>query len=164
MKLIRILSDATADCAWLLSDFGVAQRQNDIGMKSSSNLLTTIIIKRSLISHRILIDLGINLVSEMSGSVDSAHSAHRLDFCQAMTEFKLMFPDMDERVIEAVLRANGGAVDATVDQLLTMNIDSDQPAAAVATSDAPRPQSSATVNRLLELIGRSRVCMHNLFL
>lgn len=100
----------------------------------------------------------------MSGSVDSAHSAHRLDFCQAMTEFKLMFPDMDERVIEAVLRANGGAVDATVDQLLTMNIDSDQPAAAVATSDAPRPQSSATVNRLLELIGRSRVCMHNLFL
>lgn len=93
----------------------------------------------------------------MSGSVDSAHSAHRLDFCQAMTEFKLMFPDMDERVIEAVLRANGGAVDATVDQLLTMNIDSDQPA-AVATSDGPRPQSSAKVNRLLELIGRNRVC------
>ncbi len=34
-----------------------------------------------------------------------------------------MFPSMDEEVIEAVLRANKGAVDATIDQLLTMNVD-----------------------------------------
>ena len=34
-----------------------------------------------------------------------------------------MFPTMEEDVIEAVLRANDGAVDATIDQLLTMSID-----------------------------------------
>ena len=34
-----------------------------------------------------------------------------------------MFPNMDEEVIEAVLRANNGAVDETIDQLLTMNTD-----------------------------------------
>ena len=34
-----------------------------------------------------------------------------------------MFPTMEEEVIEAVLRANNGIVDATVDQLLTMSVD-----------------------------------------
>lgn len=36
-----------------------------------------------------------------------------------------MFPTMDTDVIEAVLRSNDGAVDDTIDQLLTMSIDSD---------------------------------------
>lgn len=40
-----------------------------------------------------------------------------------MTDFKTMFPDMDDDVIEAVLRANQGAVDATIDQLLAMSTD-----------------------------------------
>ena len=34
-----------------------------------------------------------------------------------------MFPTLDEEVIEAVLRSNNGAVDATIDQLLTMTVD-----------------------------------------
>ncbi|KAL3856534.1 hypothetical protein ACJMK2_011280 [Sinanodonta woodiana] len=50
----------------------------------------------------------------------------QLDFTQAMTDFKHMFPTMDNEVIEAVLRANDGAVDDTIDQLLTMTIDSEE--------------------------------------
>lgn len=47
----------------------------------------------------------------------------QLEFSQAMSDFKTMFPDMDRDVIEAVLRANQGAVDATIDQLLQMSTD-----------------------------------------
>lgn len=47
----------------------------------------------------------------------------RLDFNQAMEDFKTMFPSMDYEVIECVLRSNSGAVDATIDQLLQMSID-----------------------------------------
>ncbi|KAL5293092.1 CUEDC1 family protein [Megaselia abdita] len=50
-------------------------------------------------------------------------STVQLDFAQAMTDFKTMFPDMDSDVIEAILRANQGAVDATIDQLLQMSTD-----------------------------------------
>lgn len=42
-----------------------------------------------------------------------------------MRDFRSMFPEMEAGVIEAVLRANGGAVDATIDQLLTMAQDND---------------------------------------
>ncbi|KAL5015840.1 hypothetical protein ScPMuIL_005429 [Solemya velum] len=52
----------------------------------------------------------------------------QLDFYQAMSDFKKMFPTLDSEVIEAVLRANDGAVDATIDQLLTMTIDADEAA------------------------------------
>ncbi|XP_059829377.1 CUE domain-containing protein 1b isoform X1 [Hypanus sabinus] len=47
----------------------------------------------------------------------------RLEFNQAMEDFKVMFPNMDYDVIECVLRANNGAVDATIDQLLQMSLD-----------------------------------------
>lgn len=47
----------------------------------------------------------------------------QLEFAQAMSDFKTMFPEMDKEVIEAVLRANQGAVDATIDQLLAMSTD-----------------------------------------
>lgn len=50
-------------------------------------------------------------------------STMQLEFSQAMSDFKVMFPEMDRDVIEAVLRANHGAVDATIDQLLAMSID-----------------------------------------
>ncbi|NXH14908.1 CUED1 protein, partial [Bucco capensis] len=47
----------------------------------------------------------------------------RLEFNQAMEDFKTMFPSMDYDIIECVLRANNGAVDATIDQLLQMNLE-----------------------------------------
>ncbi|XP_026285003.1 CUE domain-containing protein 1 isoform X1 [Frankliniella occidentalis] len=50
-------------------------------------------------------------------------STQQLDFQQAMRDFKTMFPGMEDAVIEAVLRSNQGAVDATIDQLLAMNTD-----------------------------------------
>ncbi|XP_055622297.1 CUE domain-containing protein 1 [Toxorhynchites rutilus septentrionalis] len=50
-------------------------------------------------------------------------STMQLEFAQAMSDFKNMFPEMDRDVIEAVLRANQGAVDATIDQLLAMSTD-----------------------------------------
>jgi len=51
--------------------------------------------------------------------------ATQLEFTQAMTDFKIMFPDMDVDVIEAVLRSNNGAVDTTIDQLLAMSADNE---------------------------------------
>ncbi|KAH0952131.1 hypothetical protein HN011_010905 [Eciton burchellii] len=48
-----------------------------------------------------------------------------LEFYQAMADFKNMFPQMDDDVIEAVLRSNQGAVNTTIDQLLTMSTDNE---------------------------------------
>ncbi|XP_051966565.1 CUE domain-containing protein 1-like [Xyrauchen texanus] len=53
----------------------------------------------------------------------SNRQVRRLEFNQAMEDFKTMFPSMDYEVIECVLRANNGAVDTTIDQLLQMSID-----------------------------------------
>ncbi|XP_075993747.1 CUE domain-containing protein 1b isoform X4 [Genypterus blacodes] len=53
----------------------------------------------------------------------SNRQVRRLEFNQAMEDFKVMFPSMDYEVIECVLRSNNGAVDATIDQLLQMSID-----------------------------------------
>lgn len=52
-----------------------------------------------------------------------ATSTLQLEFSQAMADFKKMFPDIDREVIEAVLRANLGAVDQTIEQLLAMSTD-----------------------------------------
>ncbi|XP_020800018.1 CUE domain-containing protein 1 isoform X2 [Drosophila serrata] len=53
-------------------------------------------------------------------------STLQLEFSQAMADFKKMFPDIDREVIEAILRANLGAVDQTIDALLAMSIDNQQ--------------------------------------
>lgn len=55
----------------------------------------------------------------------SGEAATQLEFTQAMTDFKIMFPDMEVDVIEAVLRSNNGAVDTTIDQLLAMSADNE---------------------------------------
>ncbi|XP_067362686.1 CUE domain-containing protein 1b isoform X3 [Channa argus] len=52
-----------------------------------------------------------------------SRQVRRLEFNKAMEDFKTMFPSMDYEVIECVLRSNNGAVDATIDQLLQMNIE-----------------------------------------
>ncbi|ELT98811.1 hypothetical protein CAPTEDRAFT_220951 [Capitella teleta] len=71
----------------------------------------------------------------------------QLDFNQAMRDFKHMFPTMDEDIIEAVLRSNQGAVDATIDQLLTMSIDDeDNESPVLAPVKLPtKPRSSPSV-------------------
>ena len=55
---------------------------------------------------------------------------------------RVMFPDMEAEVIEAVLRANSGAVDATIDHLLAMTADNEAMAAATA-APPPQPQPPA---------------------
>jgi len=60
----------------------------------------------------------------MSGR-PSSPTTTQLEFTQAMTDFKIMFPSMDVDVIEAVLRSNNGAVDTTIDQLLSMSADNE---------------------------------------
>lgn len=53
--------------------------------------------------------------------------SRQLDFSKAMSDFKVMFPSFDYEVIEMVLRANNGLVDATVDQLLSMQAENNLP-------------------------------------
>uniref|UniRef100_A0A673NFG0 CUE domain-containing protein 1-like n=1 Tax=Sinocyclocheilus rhinocerous TaxID=307959 RepID=A0A673NFG0_9TELE len=62
-----------------------------------------------------------------SGELNSRRpprQVRHLEFSQAMDDFKTMFPSMEHEVIECVLRANHGAVDSTIDQLLQMSLDS----------------------------------------
>ncbi|XP_059395453.1 CUE domain-containing protein 1a isoform X2 [Carassius carassius] len=68
----------------------------------------------------------------------------RLEFSQAMDDFKMMFPSMEHEVIECVLRANHGAVDSTIDQLLQMSLDSQ------ATDDSSDSEDSIPP----EILGR----------
>ena len=56
-----------------------------------------------------------------------------------MTDFKVMFPNMEADVIEAVLRANNGAVDTTIDHLLAMSADNEAEKASTSTSDLDQP-------------------------
>ena len=59
-------------------------------------------------------------LARLTATTDTNDQFPLLFFNQAMTDFRVMFPDMDAEVIEAVLRANNGAVDATIDNLLAM--------------------------------------------
>ncbi|XP_028396451.1 CUE domain-containing protein 1-like [Dendronephthya gigantea] len=61
--------------------------------------------------------------AELAASVPRSR---QLDFNKAMSDFKVMFPTFDYEVIEMVLRANNGLVDATVDQLLEMQDENDE--------------------------------------
>jgi len=44
----------------------------------------------------------------------------KISLVSAMRDFQAMFPDLPPMAIEAVLRANGGAVDPTVEKLISM--------------------------------------------
>ncbi|XP_066428481.1 CUE domain-containing protein 1 isoform X2 [Eleutherodactylus coqui] len=61
--------------------------------------------------------------SSSTQELNNSRPVRRLEFNQAMEDFKTMFPNMEYDIIECVLRANNGAVDATIDQLLQMNLD-----------------------------------------
>ncbi|XP_074598610.1 CUE domain-containing protein 1 isoform X2 [Brevipalpus obovatus] len=78
------------------------------------------------------------------GSVDDRRNqtnlpVTQLDFSQAMQDFKTMFPTLEESVIEMVLRSNNGAVDVTIDQLLTMTSDNEQDSKSNLLGHAPPP-------------------------
>ena len=79
-----------------------------------------------------------------------ARQVRRLEFNQAMEDFKTMFPNMDYDIIECVLRANNGAVDATIDQLLQMNLDSSGCDDSSDSDDSIPPE----VNLALLCVGR----------
>ncbi len=66
----------------------------------------------------------------------------RLEFSQAMDDFKTMFPSMEHEVIECVLRANHGAVDSTIDQLLQMSLDSQATDDSSDSEDSIPPEVS----------------------
>jgi hypothetical protein len=63
-------------------------------------------------------------VVELSQAVPRSR---QLNFNKAMSDFKVMFPTFEHEVIEMVLRANNGLVDATVDQLLAMQGETNEP-------------------------------------
>ncbi|XP_076236300.1 CUE domain-containing protein 1 isoform X3 [Calliopsis andreniformis] len=65
------------------------------------------------------------MASAMEQQQQQQQQQTTLEFYQAMADFKNMFPQMDDDVIEAVLRSNQGAVDTTIDQLLTMSTDNE---------------------------------------
>ncbi|GAU96651.1 hypothetical protein RvY_08069 [Ramazzottius varieornatus] len=68
-----------------------------------------------------------------SSSSAGGHVAEqaKLDFDQAMQDFQTMFPDMDRDLIEQILRANNGAVERTIDELLALN---SQPGASLTVN------------------------------
>lgn len=71
----------------------------------------------------------------------------QLEFNEAMTDFKHMFPTLDRDVIEAVLRANNGLVDATIDQLLSMGIDMSGSMPPSSDSERPPLPSYSSLNQ-----------------
>ncbi|XP_021513813.1 CUE domain-containing protein 1 isoform X1 [Meriones unguiculatus] len=79
-----------------------------------------------------------------------ARQVRRLEFNQAMDDFKTMFPNMDYDIIECVLRANSGAVDATIDQLLQMNLEAGGGSAYEDSSDSDDSIPPEILERTLE--------------
>ncbi|XP_012893162.1 PREDICTED: CUE domain-containing protein 1 [Dipodomys ordii] len=79
-----------------------------------------------------------------------ARQVRRLEFNQAMDDFKTMFPNMDYDIIECVLRANSGAVDATIDQLLQMNLEAGAGSPYEDSSDSEDSIPPEILERTLE--------------
>lgn len=94
-----------------------------------------------------------------------SRQVRRLEFHQAMEDFRTMFPTVDYEVIECVLRSNNGAVDATIDQLLQMSVDGrgsddssdsdDSVPAEVSRAPLRASVGAASVGRLAQRCGVS---------
>ena len=97
--------------------------------------------------------LGNGSMRSSSGTVPAQSNVTQLDFNQAMTDFKIMFPDMPEDIIEAVLRSNKGVVDATIDELLRIasqnnpdDIEKASSVSQISTNSVSRTQSKSLFN------------------
>lgn len=55
--------------------------------------------------------------------MDNLSNEDGLDFNSAMIDFKIMFPGLNDDIIESVLRSHDGVVEATIDHLLKMHSD-----------------------------------------
>ncbi|XP_067937387.1 CUE domain-containing protein 1-like isoform X2 [Watersipora subatra] len=82
-------------------------------------------------------------VLEIAEEKRSKRNPRQLDFECAMDDFRVMFPTLEVELIESVLRANGGAVDDTIDQLLAIAVDSGQ-STGVSSSPPLRPPKPAS--------------------
>jgi hypothetical protein len=68
----------------------------------------------------------------------------QLNFYESIYNFKKMFPKLDYEVIETVLRSNNGNIDKSLDQLLTMSIDTEVIQAAVDGETTTTPVAPTT--------------------
>ncbi len=75
-----------------------------------------------------------------------------------MSDLCHMFPNLDEKVVEAVLQANNGVVDETIDQLLTMNLDCSTEVGVQATSGAHCGATGAIDKTLDQLLTMNMDC------
>lgn len=73
-----------------------------------------------------LLDLNKKSENENQSIKNIGNNSKQLDFYQSMYHFKKMFPKLDSEVIEAILRSNQGSVDKTLDQLLTISVDTEK--------------------------------------
>ena len=92
------------------------------------------------------------LKNSQTGS--SKHGPKTLDFYASMYHFRKMFPKFESDVIETVLRANNGAVDKTIDQLLSMSNDyesSQEEQYVDLGATALTPASTLNTNDFLDL-------------
>ncbi|CAD5126043.1 DgyrCDS14216 [Dimorphilus gyrociliatus] len=64
------------------------------------------------------------LLVKVSEKMDNMSSEDGLEFHSAMKDFKIMFPGLNDDIIESVLRSHDGVVEATIDHLLRMHSDS----------------------------------------
>ena len=86
-----------------------------------------------------------------STSPTGASAVTQLEFHQAMSDFKTMFPSMDEDVIECVLRSNNGAVDSTIDQLLAMASDLEKQLSSIQSTGNSVSKPVNPQNQLISL-------------
>ena len=81
------------------------------------------------------------------GELRPGRRVRRLEFRQAMEDFHSMFPSMEPQVIESVLRANHGAVDPTMEQLLQMSLDGHHSDDSSLSDDSIPPEVSLPAPR-----------------
>ncbi|KRX97572.1 CUE domain-containing protein 1, partial [Trichinella pseudospiralis] len=89
-----------------------------------------------------------NILREMEEPADEL----KLEFAQAMNDFSAMFPTLNRVTIEAVLRANNGLVDDTIDELLCIISSRESPTSKKLPNS--KFDKAASVSQQIELTNR----------